>query len=331
MRRALPFALVATLLATSSSAAVLRVPQDRATIQSAIDAAVDGDLIRVAPGTYRESLILAKSLTLESTRGPARTTIVGIGPLTAQSIMRLGGPVATIRGFTFTNAAATPQGIFVVGAGHTIEQNVFDGTDQVPGTSGTAIYVFAGGGAKISRNIFLNHRCDFQSSSSVVTVSNGTPVLLLNNLFLNNACRAVSDTGQALTAVNNTLVGNRVGFDLRAFGDLANNIVVSGDQGIVVHTEFAPTLRHNLVSGNGVNYVGVADPTGTAGNLDTPPRFQAPAAGDFRLRRDSGAVDAGLDEPAPSVDLDGLLRPMDGDRDGVATTDIGAHERRGPR
>lgn len=42
--------------AASSSGQVIRVPEDHGTIQEAVDAAHDGDLVLVAPGTYKEEV-----------------------------------------------------------------------------------------------------------------------------------------------------------------------------------------------------------------------------------------------------------------------------------
>jgi hypothetical protein len=42
----------------------IRVPQDYSTIQAAVDAASSGDVIDVAPGTYRETITIDRSITL---------------------------------------------------------------------------------------------------------------------------------------------------------------------------------------------------------------------------------------------------------------------------
>jgi parallel beta-helix repeat protein/predicted outer membrane repeat protein len=59
---------------------ILRVPSEYPTIKAAIDAAVDGDTILVAPGTYtgdgnRDLLIINKSIVLKSETGPQATII----------------------------------------------------------------------------------------------------------------------------------------------------------------------------------------------------------------------------------------------------------------
>src|SRR4030095_9102558 len=61
----------------STAADTLRVPQDFPTIQAAIDAAPGGATVEVAPGTYRENLVIAKSLVLRSSDGAAFTVIDG--------------------------------------------------------------------------------------------------------------------------------------------------------------------------------------------------------------------------------------------------------------
>jgi hypothetical protein len=56
-----------------AAAAVVRVPQDHATVQAAIDAAVDGDTVLVARGVYVEPITIAgKSITLASAYAESR-------------------------------------------------------------------------------------------------------------------------------------------------------------------------------------------------------------------------------------------------------------------
>ena len=83
---------------------------------------------------------------------------------------------------------------------------------------------------------------------------------------------------------------------------------------------------------NGLAYGGTClDQTGLRGNISADPLFAHNAfgdvLGDYRLRMDSPAIDAG-DNAAPQIpaaDLDGRLRIADGNHDGDARVDIGAY------
>ena len=54
--------------------------------------------------------------------------------------------------------------------------------------------------------------------------------------------------------------------------------------------------------------------------------FLDPTNDDYRLQKNSPAVDAGTQVGAPDHDLDGFARPQDGDLDGTSITDMGAYE-----
>lgn len=74
----------------ASQTATIHVPLDYKTIQSAIDAARDGDIVAVAPGVYREEGnhdidFMGKAITVTSTGGPEQT-VIDLAPLTMPPI-----------------------------------------------------------------------------------------------------------------------------------------------------------------------------------------------------------------------------------------------------
>lgn len=117
---------LATALAFGTSAAhaaIINVPGDQPTIQAAITAAVNGDVIVVAAGAYSENLQLNKSVTLQGPqagvnacgRVAAEAVVSAANPaVEALQIIGLGAANAVIDGFTFrgtTTAFACIQSI----------------------------------------------------------------------------------------------------------------------------------------------------------------------------------------------------------------------------
>ena len=73
-----------------------------ATIQSAVDAAIPGDVINVCPGSYRENITIATNdLTVKSTGGASVTTV---SAATSFHVFHVTGLGLTLKGFTIRPA-----------------------------------------------------------------------------------------------------------------------------------------------------------------------------------------------------------------------------------
>ena len=97
---------------TVSGVGSFHVPGEYPTIQAAVDAAGDGDVVLVAPGVYNESVVIGgKSVTVASefftTGDPGRidsTVIDGGGGAFVVRVTPTAGPATTIVGFTIRDA-----------------------------------------------------------------------------------------------------------------------------------------------------------------------------------------------------------------------------------
>ncbi len=94
-------------LSGQAVAGIINVPSDQSTIQAGIDAAVNGDEVIVAPGTYFETIhFLGKAITLRSSDGPAVTIIDATGlSIRVVTISNSQNPV--LDGFTVTGGNIT--------------------------------------------------------------------------------------------------------------------------------------------------------------------------------------------------------------------------------
>ena len=273
--------------------AVINVPAEYPTIQAAIDAAMTGDTILVADGTYkgpgnREIDFLGKAVVLKSKNGPNKS-IIDCESAGRGVYFRHGeGPGAVLEGFTITNGSVPASwpglsvggGIVCDAASPTIVRNI------IAGNRGSGICCGAGASPVIKSNFIVGNIADW------------------------GGCGIYCDASAPATIANNTIASNPGG-GVRAWGSAA-------------------TVTNCIIWGNGEDVGGVSptfscvqDECKGVGNKSAYPWFVDPALGDYRLRSYSPCIDSGTDSAVLPEDRD-----IDGyPRSALLRVDIGAHER----
>jgi hypothetical protein len=135
---------LAAMGAVPARCEVLRVPQDHATVQAAVDASSDGDVIRISKGVHTEQVVIAgkTDLTLQG-KGKAIIDGGGVGPaivvmdstrVTIQKLVVAGGTEWTLHLLRSTDCvvtkctverAANRALVVAAGSGHVITKNRF--------------------------------------------------------------------------------------------------------------------------------------------------------------------------------------------------------------
>ena len=293
--------------------ATIQVPGNYPTIQSAINAANNGDTVLVAPGTYVENINFSgKAITVTSSNGPVATIIDGNHNGTVVTFNHSETAAAVLSGFTIRNGfqsggfgggisissasptissntitgnhAASGLGIFVNGGSSLIQNNTVSNNDQTGagsgGSGGGGILVFgsSSGTVQIIANTITNNSLQSGGQGGGISFAGGG-ALLQGNLISGNS---VYNDGGGITAYNisaplniveNVIVGNTA---VSGNGGGINLSLPSSSASVFVINN---TIANNTGYANtsGVYTTGFAQPATLANNIIVAPAGQNPA------------------------------------------------------
>lgn len=291
---------------TLASARRRDVPGEYATIQLAINAASPGDTVRVAPGTYHESIAMRRGICLLGS-GAKRTILDAQGQ--GRALVDLSdAPGSIVAGFTMRGTA--PK----VGC-----------ANEDPFTCSTnwytaAIYINGAWDSPVEQAppIIVNNV--FAENYIGVLLGHHGPALVRNNVFLDNRNGLVANHFQSRALVaNNVFVGSSelaIG-NQAAYLDIIDNVIAESAIGIRFQYIQTGYIRCNVFYNNGANQedVAIRPPRfaiGSDGNVELDPLF---LDGSYRLADASPAKGHGCHGAS-------VLQPASG---GTVLPDIGVH------
>jgi putative cofactor-binding repeat protein len=241
-----PFVLILLLSASvTGMAATIKVPADQPTVQAGINAAHNGDVVLVAPGTYFENInFLGKAIAVKSSAG-SKVTIIDGGHASSVVTFNTGeGLKSLLHGFTIQNGNSSFDGggILVNFASPTITGNVINNNAACEG-GGISLVTSA---AVVQSNTISNNNLsncvggDGGGISGSGAAATGGPQIIGN------------------TIENNTSSGDGARLSLNGAGSITlknniirNNVVTFGSGGAMwIVNQTNVVLVQNLIYGN---------------------------------------------------------------------------------
>lgn len=111
-----------------------------------------------------------------------------------------------------------------------------------------------------------------------------------------------------------------------------NNIIDTSYLGLITYTQNGATVTVNALIENAITAsMAQYNRSFEFDIIQEAPNFTNAQAGEFSLVQGSTGIDAGAATNAPAIDIAGFSRPTDGNDDGIAQINIGAHELVTPR
>lgn len=254
----------------------INVPSDYATIQSAINAAINGDKIVVATGTYKENLIINKSIELV---GNYLVSAVIDGQGTGPAIKIEGAVDFLIQGFTIQSK--DEKAVYCTG------ETASKGTIKIAIIKNSGWGIFAEGNCNLTilNNLIYNQKDTAKTA--------GIGILIKNN----------NSYGFTSEIRNNTIDDNYQGVwvedaSVKTMNNIITNNLGLGNSTGIYHTGSGTINNtYNDVWQNGFDYQGNAKPGN--GSISSDPNFVLPSQRDYRLKTGttySFCLDAGNPE-----------------------------------
>jgi uncharacterized repeat protein (TIGR02543 family) len=312
--------LGAMLIVDYAECAVLNVPAEYSTIQSAINASGSGDIVRVAQGTYSPS-----------TNGESF-------PIVMKDGVSLKGAGATV---TILDAEKTNRVINCdnIGSATRIEGFTITG-GSAGGTYGGGIY--CSWSSPIIHNNIITKNWSWMGGGGIY-LTNSSPTIA-NNLITQNTTGGQDGGGICLfnsspNIINNTIVGNYAAADGGGIGfhrgcnfNVVNTIITGNSAGQdgggirYVEAYSSMNITYSDIWGNSPNDYRIFYLELGVGCISADPLFLDPAIADYHLQAESPCIDTGdpnsaYNDPENPINPGYALSPSHG----TIRNDMGAY------